>query len=176
MSKRPGPIARWKNPNESVFVMPSMLRITALSAAVAVFCLVEIGAQSRGSSLVLVGGTIYIDPQSRPITDSVVVVKNGTITQVGRRTSIQIPSGVTTINCGGLFVTAGFQNSHVHFTEDKWADALTQPVNKLTTELQTMLTRYGITTVVDTGSLRSNTVALRRRIESGEVAGPRILT
>ena len=39
-----------------------------------------------------------------------------------------------------------------------------------------MLTRYGVTTVVDTGSDLSNTIALRRRIESGEVPGPRVLT
>ena len=39
-----------------------------------------------------------------------------------------------------------------------------------------MLTRYGFTSVVDTGSLLSNTVAIRKRIASGEVAGPRILT
>src|SRR5207248_11777826 len=43
-------------------------------------------------------------------------------------------------------------------------------------QLEAMLTRYGFTTVVDTGSLLANTVALRRRIESGDVPGPRILT
>ena len=39
-----------------------------------------------------------------------------------------------------------------------------------------MVTKYGFTTVVDTASLLANTKALRRRIESGEVSGPRILT
>src|SRR5260370_40376001 len=39
-----------------------------------------------------------------------------------------------------------------------------------------MLTGYGFTSVVDTGSVLENTVALRRRIMDGEVAGPRILT
>jgi imidazolonepropionase-like amidohydrolase len=39
-----------------------------------------------------------------------------------------------------------------------------------------MLTRYGFTTVVDTASDLENTVALRERIEKGEVRGPRILT
>ena len=39
-----------------------------------------------------------------------------------------------------------------------------------------MLNRYGFTTVVDTASNLANTVSLRERIESGEVAGPRILT
>ena len=39
-----------------------------------------------------------------------------------------------------------------------------------------MFVRYGFTTVVDTGSFLLNTVAIRKRIASGEVAGPRILT
>jgi imidazolonepropionase-like amidohydrolase len=39
-----------------------------------------------------------------------------------------------------------------------------------------MLTRSGFTTVVDTGSFLANTIALRGRIDSGDVLGPRILT
>jgi imidazolonepropionase-like amidohydrolase len=39
-----------------------------------------------------------------------------------------------------------------------------------------MLNRFGFTTVVDTASNLANTVALRARIDAGEVAGPRILT
>jgi imidazolonepropionase-like amidohydrolase len=39
-----------------------------------------------------------------------------------------------------------------------------------------MLTRSGFATVVDTGSLLANTLALRRRIDSDNVLGPRILT
>jgi imidazolonepropionase-like amidohydrolase len=71
---------------------------------------------------------------------------------------------------------AGFWNSHVHFTESKWEDAAEQPASKLAAQLQSMLTGAGFTTVVDTGSLLANTAALRRRIESGEIPGPRIYT
>ena len=39
-----------------------------------------------------------------------------------------------------------------------------------------MLTHSGFTTVVDTASDGENTIALRRRVESGEVLGPRIFT
>jgi imidazolonepropionase-like amidohydrolase len=39
-----------------------------------------------------------------------------------------------------------------------------------------MLTRYGFVHVFDTGSPLENTAALRRRVESGEVAGPAIHT
>ena len=39
-----------------------------------------------------------------------------------------------------------------------------------------MATRYGYTTIVDLASFPDNTKALRRRVDSGEIAGPRILT
>jgi imidazolonepropionase-like amidohydrolase len=39
-----------------------------------------------------------------------------------------------------------------------------------------MLTRWGFTTVFDLASSTDNTLALRRRVNSGEVAGPMILT
>jgi imidazolonepropionase-like amidohydrolase len=60
--------------------------------------------------------------------------------------------------------------------EPKWATAATEAAPVLTRELQEMLTRSGFTTVVDLGSDIRSTSALRRRIESGEVFGPRIYT
>lgn len=59
---------------------------------------------------------------------------------------------------------AGFQNSHVHFTEPKWEDAATLPASRLSADLARMLTRCGFATVVDTDSLLDNTLALRKRI------------
>jgi imidazolonepropionase-like amidohydrolase len=41
--------------------------------------------------------------------------------------------------------------------------------------MQEMLTRWGFTTVWDLGSEPANSLALRRRVESGEVPGPQIL-
>lgn len=98
---------------------------------------------------------------------------------MGPRDTVAIPEGTRTLDCSGLTVVAGFQNSHVHvhFTDPaRWADASSKPATRLTADLQEMLTRYGFTTVVDTASDLANTLALRRRIESGEVTGPRILT
>jgi imidazolonepropionase-like amidohydrolase len=60
--------------------------------------------------------------------------------------------------------------------EPKWNHAADLPAQQLTAQLQDMLTGYGFTSVVDTGSFLENTVALRRTIMDGEVAGPRILT
>jgi imidazolonepropionase-like amidohydrolase len=41
--------------------------------------------------------------------------------------------------------------------------------------MQQMLTRWGFTTVWDLGSVPDNTLALRKRIEAGEIPGPQIL-
>jgi imidazolonepropionase-like amidohydrolase len=128
------------------------------------------------TTLALVGARVLVAPDVPAINDGVVVVNEGRITRVGPRSTTLLPPGAVIIDCRGLFVTAGFQNSHVHFTEEKWADAGTQAAQKLAEQLQAMFTRYGVTTVVDTASLLSNTVELRRRIEAGDIAGPRILT
>jgi len=42
--------------------------------------------------------------------------------------------------------------------------------------MEVMFNRWGLTTVFDIFSVLSNTLVLRRRIESGELRGPRILT
>jgi imidazolonepropionase-like amidohydrolase len=123
-----------------------------------------------------VGGRIYPAPDGLPIFDGTIVAAAGKIVAVGPREEVQVPAGARVLDCQGLVDTAGFQNSHVHFTEPHWVDAAGQGAGELTTRLTAMLTRYGFTTVVDTASMLSNTLALRRRIESGEVDGPRILT
>ncbi|HSS76739.1 MAG TPA: amidohydrolase family protein, partial [Thermoanaerobaculia bacterium] len=133
-------------------------------------------SQDQDSALVLSGARIYPGPDVLPIFDGAIVVQGGKIVAVGARDTVKPPAGARTLDCTGLVITAGFQNSHVHFTEAKWADAEHQAAPKVTSQLQEMLTRYGFTTVVDTASLLENTTALRKRIESGEIAGPRILT
>jgi imidazolonepropionase-like amidohydrolase len=126
--------------------------------------------------LALAGGTIYPAPFQPPMSNGVVLIENGKIIAVGEKGKVQIPPGVEVIDCTGRTIVAGFWNAHVHFTEPKWENAANLPSTQLTKQLQEMLARYGFTSVVDTGSLLPNTLAIRTRIQSGEVAGPRILT
>jgi imidazolonepropionase-like amidohydrolase len=137
----------------------------------------QIGVAQRASNpIALTGGRVIASPDAEPLDNATIVIVGGRIREVGPRGRVTVPTGATIIDCTGLVVVAGFQNSHVHFTEDKWTDASAQPASKLTAQLRAMLTGYGFTTVVDTASLLANTVALRRRIDAGEVDGPRILT
>jgi cytosine/adenosine deaminase-related metal-dependent hydrolase len=71
--------------------------------------------QTSNGSLVLRGATIYTAPDSSPIRDGVVIVRNGKIEAVGAQTEVTLPSGVTTLDLSGHVLVAGFWNSHVHF-------------------------------------------------------------
>ena len=122
----------------------------------------------------LVGGRVYVAPNAAVIPDGIVVVENGVVTAVGPRSDVRVPQGAEVIDCVGATVTAGFWNSHVHFTQTVWSGAETAPAARLTEALRAMLTSYGVVRVLDTGSDLRNTGALRRRIESGELPGPLI--
>lgn len=134
--------------------------------------------QETGSGappIALVGAKIYVSP-FQVIGDGVVIIQDGKIEAVGSRSQVHVPQGVGIVDCGGMTVMAGFQNSHVHFMEPKWNDAAKLPADQLTQQFEDMFTRYGFTSVVDIGSYLQNTEALRDRVDSGEVRGPRILT
>jgi imidazolonepropionase-like amidohydrolase len=131
-------------------------------------------AQSQGQDLAIAHATVYASPDAPARKDVTVLIRHGVISGVGEH--LRVPSGVETIACNGCVVIAGFWNAHVHFMEPKWNDPAHQPAEKLTRQMSAMLTHSGFTTVVDTGSDAENTIALRRRVESGEVAGPRIFT
>lgn len=154
-----------------------MRRILLLLAAVG---LVSGGGRLLGQvpadeqTLALVGGTIYAAPSEPPIRNGVILVRDGKVAAVGPRASVGIPDGTEVLDCSGLTISAGFWNSHVHFIERKWADPDKIPAPELEDQLQSMLTRYGFTSVFDTGSMLQNTQRLRARIEAGEVRGPRI--
>lgn len=127
------------------------------------------------ASLALVGGTVYSWPAVAPLHDATVLVSNGKISAVGKRTEIKVPKNARVIDCSGKTIVAGFWNSHVHFLESAWNDAAGAPAAALEKHMQEMLTRWGFTTVWDLGSEPANTLALRRRVETGEVPGPHML-
>jgi len=124
--------------------------------------------------LALVGGKVYPSPTSQPIDDAVVLVQAGKIVAVGKRSQTVIPRAAKVITCWDKVIVAGFWNSHVHF-ETGWEDATHAPAEKLDQHMQEMLTRWGFTTVWDLGSDPQNTLAIRRRVEAGELPGPKIL-
>ena len=134
---------------------------------------------SRASDLALVHAKIYPSPTEPAIEDGTIVVHDGRISAVGPSATTRPPRfarAVTVIDCRGLVVTAGFWNSHVHILTPGLLHAENLSSSDLSSQLETMFTRWGFTTVFDIASVLDNTNSIRGRIDSGEVRGPRILT
>ncbi|MGA3188252.1 MAG: amidohydrolase family protein [Bryobacteraceae bacterium] len=156
-------------------VLPALL----LLFVVAVYFLFFFPLRNPHPRLVFPEGTlavrdvrIYIAPDSDPIDHGTVLVRNGVIVAVGQ--NIAIPQDTQIIECPHCTVTAGFWNSHVHFTQPKWDNAAFKSASTLNAQLADMLTSRGFTTVVDLSSDIRQTVSLRRRVETGDLRGPGI--
>ena len=118
--------------------------------------------------------TVYPSPDDPPVPHVTILIQNGRIAAIGP--AIALPANTHILSCNGCVVTAGFWNTHVHFTEPKWDLAAFKSPVTLNAQLSDMLTSRGFTTVVDTGSDLRVTISLRRRIETGELLGPGIYT
>jgi len=159
------------------YVYQLMKRTTKCSVCfvliLALLSCVAIAADHR--ALACVGGTVYPSPIAEPIKDAVLLIDNGMITNLSTESNTyDIPLSAIRLDCKGSFIVAGFWNNHAHF-ETGWQNAAEQPAEKLKSRMQDMLTRWGVTAVWDLGSNVTNTLALRRRVDSGEVPGPQIL-
>jgi imidazolonepropionase-like amidohydrolase len=131
---------------------------------------------ARAGTLALTGAKIYTSPTDPPIVNGSIVVRDNLIVAIGPSSTIEIPHLATIIDCKGLVVTAGFWNSHVHILSPALLHVQDSNAEQLDQQLDAMFNRWGFTTVFDIASVLDNTLALRWRIENGQLRGPRILT
>ena len=143
---------------------------------VAILLLPGCGGQAPHGATVLRAARLYTAPDAPAVDDAAILIVDGKIAAAGPAKDIEARGAGSLGACDGGVVVAGFQNSHVHFIEPKFAGAKGRPAAELSAAMTAMLNRYGFTTVVDAASELANTVALRVRVETGQVGGPRILT
>lgn len=123
---------------------------------------------------------VYPSPTAPPLPSGTVWIDDGVIVRVGPAADgASDPEAfdpeALLIRGGGRSLVAGLWNSHVHFTPPIWRDPRGLADGEVAELLVDMLTRYGFTSVVDTGSDPAWLAELRKRIDGG-VAGPRILS
>ena len=137
-------------------------------------CIALLSVPLAAQNVVIRDATVYTAPNVPPSLHTTILIREGKIAALG--TNVPTPAGMMALPCNGCTVFAGFWNTHVHFTGPQWEGARNRSSQELTRDMQAMLTHSGFTTVVDVASDPSNTTALRSRVQSGEVAGPRIYT
>jgi imidazolonepropionase-like amidohydrolase len=128
------------------------------------------------ADLAIAGATVHATPDAAPIANATVLVRDGRIERVGLGHEIRVPARAMVVDGSGKFVVAGFWNSHVHLIRPDLLDAASKPPQALEAALQRMLTRWGFTAAFDIAGVPGNSMALRARIERGEVRGPLLLT
>jgi imidazolonepropionase-like amidohydrolase len=128
------------------------------------------------ADVAIVGARVYPSPGAQPLADATIVMRDGKIVAVGPSAEIHPDKSAEIIDGKGLVVLAGFWNSHVHLLTPTMMQPGPKDASALSAELETMLTRWGFTTVFDIASLPGQAIDLRKRIAAGEVRGPNILT
>jgi len=144
-------------------------RCTSILAFVGALPLLAFAAQP--AAIAVVNVSVVPMDRDRVVAGQTVVVVDGKIAAVGPADTVKVPAGAQRIDGAGRFLMPGLADMHVHF-------AVTGNTAQDTAEnerLAEIFVAHGITTVrVMNGS--PGILALRRRIDAGEVPGPRIFS
>lgn len=167
-----------KSPVSSPAYQPMLVSIATTVAAILVLGASCTSEQSRitvldgppvrtidAAEYVLKGGTI-VDAFTAPDSGQALIwIRDGQIIFVGPSDDVVVPDSIATIDISGQYVIPGLMDLHVHLPDDE----------VLASTLRTLL-GYGITTVRNAGTVGSDGVSVRERINAGDLTGPQILT
>jgi imidazolonepropionase-like amidohydrolase len=138
-------------------------------------------AQTSRPTLALVGGQVIDGYEGPPIQDGVVLIAGDRIVAVGPRSAVTVPAGTTIIDTEGMSVLPGLMDMHVHLMlighadYEHW-DKTYMP--RFRTEIMPIAARQllmaGVTTARELGAPLEDILDVRRRIDKGEIPGPRL--
>lgn len=129
----------------------------------------------------LVGGRLIDGFGHQPIANSVILVNNGIIEQVGTVATLDVPSGYTIVSTEGMDVLPGLWENHAHLMLNGHADYAHWDktyIDKLSSEIMPasaqQLLLAGVTSARDLGAPLDDSISIKTRIENGEIPGPRL--
>lgn len=119
-----------------------------------------------GSAFLLQHVRVF-DPANGSFSDTLdILIRGDRIAGVGRLDPV--PPGTLTLDAGGRFALPGLWDSHVHFS------FLTLAGDSAVVRTLAAFVRHGVTSVRDVGGPLDTIAALSRRVERGDILGPRI--
>lgn len=120
--------------------------------------------QSSSADMVLQGATVF-DGTGKTIENAVIIIKDGTIKEIGGQ-EVKIPKNAKTLDLSGKFITPGLVDAHIHFAQTGFFDGRPDVVdiresinyNELQADLKSNPNSYyeaylrsGVTAVYDVG-------------------------
>ncbi len=136
--------------------------------------------------IVLVGGTLIDATGAPPKLDYTVVIQGEKITKVGRLEDVKIPLGAEVINANGMTIIPGIINSNQHIQLNPLfpAPAVDLSFDDLRSRWEKNFARMpyrayvylmqGVTSMRQTSGPSKRILPVKKRIDAGEIAGPRI--
>jgi imidazolonepropionase-like amidohydrolase len=132
-------------------------------------------------TLALVGGRIIDGYEGRPIEDGVVLIAGERIVAVGSRSALAVPAGTPTIDTRGMSVLPGLADMHVHLMivghgdYEHWDKTYRSRFrSEIMPAAAKQLLKSGVTFARDLGAVLEDILDVRRRINAGEIPGPRL--
>src|SRR5687767_14113610 len=126
----------------------------------------------------LVGGTLIDGFGGRPVRNSVVVIDGERISAVGVQGSLAIPQGAEVISTEGMSVLPGLWDMHVHLMLNGHGDYahwdktyLPQLERVIMPASARQLLLAGVTSARDLGAPLNDSIAVRDRLNKGELTG-----
>ena len=150
-------------------------------AALALVAALLPSAAAMADRTALVGGRLIDGLLGAPIADSVILVDGDTIEAVGTVDTLPVPAGYERISTEGMSVLPGLWDMHVHlmitghsdygYWDKAYRDRLAGEIMPASAH---QLLLAGVTTARDLGAPLDASISVKRRIESGEIPGPRL--
>ena len=164
--------------------MKSLYQVAAALAVTVIFSTSPAQAQAP-KKLALVGGMLLTGYEVLPIHNATILVEGNKIVAVGPSSEIKVPADATVIDTSGRTMLPGLIDAHGHLlvlgqgdyaTWFPWINAhggkaMLAKVMEISAK---QLLMAGVTSAVDLGTPLEDGLAIRDRINKGEVPGPRM--
>lgn len=152
-----------------------MKRLTAL------VCTALLGLPAFAEKQALIGGTLLDGLGGAPIYNSVILVEDDKIVDVGTQDSLPVPADYKIISTETMTVMPGLWEMHAHLMLNGHSDYthwdLTY-IDRLEDEIMpasaVQLLLAGITTARDLGAPLEASISVKTRIANGDIPGPRL--
>lgn len=131
--------------------------------------------------LAITNVTVIDGNGGEPASDYTLLIRNGRIDEMGKASSVRIPRNTKVIDGRGKFITPGFVDSNVHasiyggMNRPETIIKYEAQSEALVTEFVQIQLKYGVTTIRDSFGALLPLIAVRDRINRGELTGPRML-
>lgn len=136
---------------------------------------------SATSVVAFVHATVIPMDRERLVADQTVLIVGGTIAEIGPSSSVKVPTGALRIDATGRYLLPALSDMHVHLLSEAWNLMLSPEVQAEAAgkavphdDFLFPFIANGVT-MVQGLSATPPELALRKRIEQGEVLGPRLI-